>query len=102
MLDAVPDLDVLVIPIGGGGLIAGIATAAKAIKPDIEVIGVEAELYPSMKQTLAGTPVSCAGATIAEGIAVKSPGTSRGRSSANWWTISSWSARNAWSARSTP
>jgi threonine dehydratase len=46
----------------------------KAIKPDIEVIGVEAELYPSMKQTLAGEPVSCAGATIAEGIAVKSPG----------------------------
>ena len=74
MLDAVPDLDVLVVPVGGGGLIAGIATAAKAIKPDIEIIGVEAELYPSMKQTLAGTPVACAGATIAEGIAVKSPG----------------------------
>jgi threonine dehydratase len=74
MLDAVPDLDVLVIPIGGGGLIAGIATAAKTIKPGIEVIGVEAELYPSMKQTLAGIPISCAGATIAEGIAVKAPG----------------------------
>src|SRR3954447_16151242 len=74
MLGAVPDLDVLVIPIGGGGLIAGIATAAKALKPGIEVIGVEAEMYPSMKQTLAGIPVSCAGATIAEGIAVKAPG----------------------------
>ena len=103
MLDAVPDLDVLVMPIGGGGLIAGIATAAKAIKPDIEVIGVEAELYPSMKQTLAGEPVSCAGATIAEGIAVKSPGHHHpGDHPRSWWTISSWSARNAWSARSTP
>ncbi|UEM22774.1 threonine ammonia-lyase [Skermanella mucosa] len=74
MLDAVPDLDILVVPIGGGGLIAGIATAAKALKPGIEVIGVEAELYPSMKQTLAGEPVTCSGATIAEGIAVKAPG----------------------------
>ncbi|UEM05440.1 threonine ammonia-lyase [Skermanella rosea] len=74
MLDAVPDLDVLVVPIGGGGLIAGIATAAKALKPGIEVIGVEAEMYPSMKQTLAGEPVACSGATIAEGIAVKAPG----------------------------
>jgi threonine dehydratase len=74
MLDAVPDLDVLVVPIGGGGLIAGIATAAKALKPDIEVLGVEAALYPSMKQFLAGEPLRCAGPTIAEGIAVKSPG----------------------------
>ncbi|QQP87867.1 threonine ammonia-lyase [Skermanella sp. TT6] len=74
MLDAVPDLEVLVVPIGGGGLIAGMATAAKALKPRIEVIGVEAGMYPSMKQTLAGEPVACSGATIAEGIAVKAPG----------------------------
>ncbi|EWY38906.1 threonine dehydratase [Skermanella stibiiresistens SB22] len=74
MLEAVPDLDTLVIPIGGGGLIAGIAVAAKALKPGIRIIGVEAELYPSMKRTLADAPVSCSGATIAEGIAVKSPG----------------------------
>ncbi len=68
MLAAVPELDCLIVPIGGGGLIAGIALMAKAIKPDIEIIGVEAELYPSMSQTLAGTD------TIAEGIAVKAPG----------------------------
>ncbi|WP_158044692.1 threonine ammonia-lyase [Skermanella pratensis] len=74
MLDVVPDLDTLVVPIGGGGLIAGIATAAKALKPGIEIIGVEAEMYPSMKQTLAGETVTCSGATIAEGIAVKAPG----------------------------
>jgi threonine dehydratase len=74
MLEAAPDLDLLVIPIGGGGLIAGIATAAKALKPDIEVIGVQATSYPSMKQYLAGEPVTCSGPTIAEGIAVKAPG----------------------------
>lgn len=73
-LAAVPDLDVLVVPVGGGGLISGMAVAAKAIKPDIRVLGVEAELYPSMKQALAGQPVVCAGITIAEGIAVKAPG----------------------------
>lgn len=73
-LAAVPDLDVLVVPVGGGGLISGMAVAAKAIKPDIRILGVEAELYPSMKQALAGQPVVCAGMTIAEGIAVKAPG----------------------------
>ncbi|MBP2227332.1 threonine dehydratase [Azospirillum agricola] len=73
-LDAVPDLDTLVVPIGGGGLIAGMATAAKALKPGIRVVGVQCSLYPAMRQALAGQPVACGGATIAEGIAVKAPG----------------------------
>ena len=74
MLQAVPELDVLIVPIGGGGLIAGMALIAKSIKPDIRIIGVEAELYPSMSQQIAGQPINCGGETIAEGIAVKSPG----------------------------
>lgn len=73
-MEAVPDLDVLVVPIGGGGLIAGVAVAAKALRPGIEIVGVEAELYPSMRQAIAGEPVACHGTTVAEGIAVKSPG----------------------------
>ncbi len=74
MLDAVPDLEVLVVPIGGGGLISGIAVAAKAIKPDIEIIGVQAALYPSMYNRIRGTDLPMRGDTLAEGIAVKSPG----------------------------
>jgi len=74
MLQNVPDLDMLIVPIGGGGLIAGMALIAKSIKPEIQIIGVEAELYPSMSQMIAGQPVICGGETIAEGIAVKSPG----------------------------
>lgn len=74
MLETAPDLEQLVVPIGGGGLIAGIATAAKAIKPQIAVIGVEAALYPSTYQTLRGLPVTAGGPTLAEGIAVKAPG----------------------------
>ncbi len=74
MLAAAPDLDVLVVPIGGGGLISGIATAAKALKPEIEIIGVEAELYPSMKNVIDGGSAVIGGDTIAEGIAVKEPG----------------------------
>ena len=73
-LDDFPDLEVLVVPIGGGGLAAGIAVAAKAIKPDIEIIGVEAALYPSMSQALAGETPGGKGQTIADGIAVKVPG----------------------------
>ena len=75
ILNSVPNLDCLVVPIGGGGLIGGISMIAKAIKPDIEVIGVEAELYASMHQTLNGKTPSVGGETIAEGIAVKVPGT---------------------------
>ncbi len=74
MLEAAPALDMLVVPIGGGGLIGGIATAAKALKPKIEVIGVEAALYPSVYRRLRGLPARAGGPTIAEGIAVKEPG----------------------------
>ena len=74
MLAAAPDLDCLVIPIGGGGLIAGCAVAAKALKPAIEIYGVEAALYPSMYQALNGLPATAGGHSIAEGIAVKRPG----------------------------
>ncbi|MEQ8252883.1 threonine ammonia-lyase [Oceanibaculum nanhaiense] len=74
MLADDPALEVLVVPIGGGGLIAGIATAAKTLKPDIEVIGVEVALYPSMYQALHGQEPTSGGQTLAEGIAVKTPG----------------------------
>jgi threonine dehydratase len=69
-----PDLDAVVVPIGGGGVIAGIAVAAKALKPAIEVTGVEAALYPSMHHALRGLPPEKGGQTLAEGIAVKEPG----------------------------
>ncbi len=76
LLSDAPDLDALVVPVGGGGLLAGSAVAAKALKPNLEIIGVEAELYPSMSQALAGGPPAPSGnkATLAEGIAVKEPG----------------------------
>ena len=74
MLEANPDLDTLVVPIGGGGLISGIATAAKALKPDIKIIGVEAAMYPCMYAALHGKKPKMGGATIAEGIAVKEVG----------------------------
>lgn len=74
LLEDQPDLDIIVTPIGGGGLIGGTALAAKHIKPSIEVIGVEAALYPSMYQSLNGAPIECGGETVAEGIAVKQPG----------------------------
>lgn len=74
MLEAAPDLDCIVVPIGGGGLMSGIATAAKSLKPDITLIGVEAELYPSMKCAVEGCRLPLGGDTLAEGIAVKQPG----------------------------
>jgi threonine dehydratase len=74
MLAAVPDLDVLLVPIGGGGLISGMAVAAKTLKPDIEVIGVQAALYPSMYNLVKGQQLPMRGDTLAEGIAVKAPG----------------------------
>jgi threonine dehydratase len=74
MLREQPELDALVVPIGGGGLIAGCAVAAKALRPGLEVIGVQAEHYPSMLQALGRCAGSPSGATIAEGIAVKQPG----------------------------
>jgi threonine dehydratase len=74
MLEDVPDLDVLAIPIGGGGLISGNAVAARAIKPDVEIIGAEAALYPSMWNALTGEHRDIGGPTLAEGIAVKNVG----------------------------
>jgi threonine dehydratase len=74
MLAAVPDLDTLVVPIGGGGLISGMAVAAKAVKPSIKIIGVQAALYPSMYNAVRGGNLPMRGDTLAEGIAVKSPG----------------------------
>jgi threonine dehydratase len=74
LLADAPELDTLVVPIGGGGLIAGCAVAACALKPGIEVIGVEVAAYAAMAQRLAGQPVSVGGPTIAEGIAVRDIG----------------------------
>lgn len=72
-LEQVPDLDALVVPIGGGGLIAGMATAAKAIKPDLEIIGAQAELFGAVKAQIEGYEPHFAGASLAEGISVKAP-----------------------------
>ncbi|MDE0785632.1 MAG: threonine ammonia-lyase [Porticoccaceae bacterium] len=74
MLIDQPDLDVLVVPIGGGGLVGGIATIAKEMRPDIRIVGVQTEAYPSMQAAMAGTDIVCGGETLAEGIAVKKPG----------------------------
>ncbi len=74
MLEDDPSLECLVVPIGGGGLISGMAIAAKALKPDIEIIGVESELYPGMWGALKEKDVTFGGATLAEGIAVKNIG----------------------------
>ena len=76
MLEDVPDLDVLPIPIGGGGLISGMATAAKHVKPDIHIVGLEPAMYPSFTARMRGVNAGgvTGGATIAEGIAVKQVG----------------------------
>jgi threonine dehydratase len=74
MLRDHPQLDTLLIAVGGGGLIAGMATAAKALKPSIEVVGVETMRFPSMFHALRGTTPEFGASTIAEGIAVKEPG----------------------------
>ena len=74
MLQAVPDLDTLVIAVGGGGLISGVATAAKALKPGIEIIGVQTMRFPAMVNAVKGTSHPQGTSTIAEGIAVGTPG----------------------------
>jgi len=74
MLEDVPGIDTFITPIGGGGLISGMATVARAADHRIDVIGVEAELFPSMYNRINGTDMPCAGDTLAEGIAVKEPG----------------------------
>ncbi|WP_120716233.1 threonine ammonia-lyase [Tsuneonella amylolytica] len=74
MLADAPEIDCMVVPIGGGGLISGMSTVAKAHDPAIDVVGVEAALYPSMYGRINGCPVECGGDTLAEGIAVKEPG----------------------------
>jgi len=74
MFEEAPELDLIVVPIGGGGLMSGISIATRALKPDVELIGVEAELYPSMKCAIEGCHMALGGDTLAEGIAVKQPG----------------------------
>lgn len=74
MLEVKDDLDCLVVPIGGGGLISGVATVAKTLRPGIEIAGVQAELFPSMYARIKGEDMACGGDTLAEGIAVKAPG----------------------------
>jgi threonine dehydratase len=74
MLSEIPDLDDLVVPIGGGGLISGIAVAARALRPQIRIVGVEAALYPSCHNAIRGEDAAIGGATLAEGIAVKNVG----------------------------
>jgi threonine dehydratase len=76
MLADQPELDTLIVPIGGGGLVSGIAVATKALRPQIEIVGVQSALYPAMVDALNGKPpdTAAAGATLAEGIAVKEPG----------------------------
>lgn len=74
MLEDAPEIDTLLVPIGGGGLISGIGAAAKGLRPAIDLVGVEADLYPSMYCEIGGCDLPTAGDTIAEGIAVKQPG----------------------------
>ena len=74
MLEDAPEIDTLAIPVGGGGLAAGMGTIAREMRPGIRLIGVEAELYPSMYNVLKGTSLPTGGDTLAEGIAVHDPG----------------------------
>ncbi len=74
LLADAPDVDCLLVPVGGGGLVSGVGIATKALRPDIELIGVQAELYPSMYCRMTGRDLPSSGDTIAEGIAVKAPG----------------------------
>ena len=74
MLEDAPDLDMIVVPVGGGGLISGVATAAKGLKPDIRIVGVQSKLYPALYNLKNNLHIASGGDTLAEGIAVKHPG----------------------------
>ena len=74
MLEDRPELDALVLPVGGGGLLAGCAAAVRELRPGMPIFGAEVEGYPAMAQRLAGKPVAVGGPTIAEGIAVRDVG----------------------------
>ena len=74
VMEACPDLDIILVPVGGGGLISGIATAAKHINPDIKIIGVQAERFPSLHRAVNNNDYTAKGSTLAEGIAVKTIG----------------------------
>ena len=74
LLEDAPDIDTLVLPIGGGGLSSGMGTYARSVRPDIKLVGVEAELFPSMYNLLRGENLPIGGDTLAEGIAVFEPG----------------------------
>jgi threonine dehydratase len=74
MLVQQPAIDTLVVAIGGGGMIAGMSTMARALRPDIQIVGVQTERFPSVHDTMQGRPIACAQATIADGIAVRLPG----------------------------
>jgi threonine dehydratase len=74
MLEDAPDLDMIIVPVGGGGLVSGVAIAAKGVKPDIRVVGVQSNRYPAMYGIKTGHVIDAGGDTLAEGIAVKDPG----------------------------
>jgi threonine dehydratase len=74
MLEDHPDIDCLCVPVGGGGLLSGMAIAAHDLKPDLEIVGVQTRAFPSMHALLAGVPAECSATTIAEGIAVRNAG----------------------------
>ncbi|HEV2745867.1 MAG TPA: threonine ammonia-lyase [Allosphingosinicella sp.] len=73
LIEDAPGIDALLVPVGGGGLISGMAIAARAMRPELEIVGVQAELYPSMYNAISGSSLPSSGDTIAEGIVVKHP-----------------------------
>lgn len=74
MLEDAPEIDCMVTPIGGGGLMSGMSTVARALRPEMDIVGVQAALFPSMYSKISGDQRDCGGDTLAEGIAVKAPG----------------------------
>jgi threonine dehydratase len=96
MLTDVPEIDMLAVPIGGGGLLTGMGTAARAMKPGIGLVGVQAQLFPSMYDKLKHQSLPCGGDTLAEGIAVKEPARLPRRYWKRWSTISCWSTKPRW------